>query len=77
MAEDGQVSGAMDGKVHVWDLAAAAPGCSPLRTITGHPLGVLCLAIAPDGASIATAGFDRSCLASHSPHLYHAIIDAK
>jgi WD40 repeat protein len=76
------VSGAYDGRVMWWPLAAAAP--QPARTIQAHRGWVRAVAVSPDGRLLATCGNDRLVkiwsaadgslvreLAGHESHVYN------
>ena len=51
-------SGGGDGRVVVWETAAAAP--KPVRTIEAHRGWIRALGISPDGTLLATGGNDRT-----------------
>ena len=57
-APDGKAlaSGAKDGTVIVWDVAAR----KPLVPVPGHKDTVVAVALAPDGKTLATGGIDRN-----------------
>jgi hypothetical protein len=48
------------GEIRVWELPSnASATAKPLTTIKGHTDSILALAFAPDGATIASASYDR------------------
>ena len=51
-------SGGGDGRVVVWETAAASP--KPIRTIEAHRGWVRAMAVSPDGKLLATGGNDRT-----------------
>ena len=46
------------GEIKVWDVSAARPAC--LMRLVGHDYGVAAAAFAPEGALLASGGFDRA-----------------
>lgn len=46
------------GEVRLWDLAGG--GARPRASLVGHDCGAIAVAFSPDGASIASGGFDRT-----------------
>jgi len=48
---------AQAGEVRLWDLTGPKP--KPRAVLAGHEYGVISTAFSPDGASLATGGFDR------------------
>lgn len=50
---DGQV-----GEVRLWDLSGPKP--KPRASLVGHDYGAISVAFSPDGATLASGGFDRA-----------------
>jgi WD40 repeat protein len=50
------VTGSEDGTARVWDAETG----QPLLTLTGHTLGILDIAISPDGKHLVTSSLDGS-----------------
>jgi WD40 repeat protein len=50
------VTGSEDGTARVWDAETG----QPLLTLTGHTLGILDIAISPDGKHLVTSSQDGS-----------------
>ena len=48
---------AVSAKIKIWDVQAAAPKL--VSTIQGHTDTILAVAFSPDGATIASAGYDK------------------
>lgn len=46
------------GEVRLWDLTSPTP--RPRAELVGHEYGIVSLAFSPDGAQLATGGFDRA-----------------
>jgi WD40 repeat protein len=52
-------NGCFDGRIQVWELLETQPATC-VQTLSGHMHRVLGLAIAPDGAQLASASWDRT-----------------